>query len=261
MVSELVLLGLVFFAPPDMERVLQQMQGTREDAQTVIRENLAEGNFAYPRTARAIPVEQRAAAVEVLARFVRGYVETDAFLTWYGEYRESRKPQLPDEFRPAAEQRAARIKEGRKGIADLEAQRGQLPVEARPALDQALETLRQDVRQLEQADPAGDAAADRQAREDNADVFREHDEQLAAWGRELPERNPRPLIARRLRQFLDATAGIDYAAVLVKTGDVLLFQNAEYENKDRVWKLGFRAGREATEKARTLATEWLRELE
>jgi hypothetical protein len=46
----------------------------------------------------------------------------------------------------------------------------------------------------------------------------------------------------------------------VVEGDKLLFKNMDYERIDYRFKLGFRAGKAATESARTFAQAWLKEL-
>jgi len=51
---------------------------------------------------------------------------------------------------------------------------------------------------------------------------------------------------------------IDYDAKTTGENRQGQFVNSEYEAKPPLWKMGFRAGREATEAARGFAKEWLR---
>jgi hypothetical protein len=78
---------------------------------------------------------------------------------------------------------------------------------------------------------------------------------------EFPAHNPKPLLARRIKEFLEATEGIDFDAPLVSNGELKLFKNPDYEARPKAWKMGYRAGKQATEKARELARDWLKTLE
>ena len=82
---------------------------------------------------------------------------------------------------------------------------------------------------------------------------------MKAWEQELPA-SPNGLIARRLREFLNETADLDFAARLVRQGDKMKFADPKYEQKSSQWKLCFRAGKDATGAARALAEQWLKEL-
>jgi len=72
--------------------------------------------------------------------------------------------------------------------------------------------------------------------------------------------DPRVALKRALREFVDRTAGIDYAAALKTSSGRKLFVNASFEQKPKEWKQCFRAGKDACEAARTFATNWLAEL-
>lgn len=72
------------------------------------------------------------------------------------------------------------------------------------------------------------------------------------------DKNPDVTLRRRLQQFLDETANIDYDAKT--TGSMDAFVDPANEAKPPLWKMGYRAGREATEAARAFAKEWMEEL-
>jgi hypothetical protein len=75
--------------------------------------------------------------------------------------------------------------------------------------------------------------------------------------------DPRPIFARRLREFLDATADADFTARTISlTGgpDGIEFVEPEHQEKSWIWQLAVLAGPEATAAARTAARAWLEEL-
>jgi seryl-tRNA synthetase len=77
---------------------------------------------------------------------------------------------------------------------------------------------------------------------------------------ELPPKDPKAAIKQALQTVLAATEGVDYAAALGQRESTRYFTNHAYESKPETWKMAFRAGREATEGARTFAKNWLTEL-
>jgi hypothetical protein len=91
-----------------------------------------------------------------------------------------------------------------------------------------------------------------------AEKMAAHDTTAKANANAGLDKDPNVTVRRRLQQFLDETAGIDYDAKT--SGSSHAFVDAGYEAKSPLWKMGFRAGREATEAARAFAKEWMEEL-
>ena len=65
----------------------------------------------------------------------------------------------------------------------------------------------------------------------------------------------------RLQQFLEETAGIDFAAATMLKNGRRVFVKPEYEQKSKNWKMAWRSGREVVEAARTFVLRWISELE
>jgi hypothetical protein len=75
-----------------------------------------------------------------------------------------------------------------------------------------------------------------------------------AWEQQFPE-DPQVLVARRLHEFLDACADVNFdAKVEAETG---MFEEKRYEQQSNEWKLCYRAGREAVTAGRTIASAWV----
>jgi flagellar hook-basal body complex protein FliE len=64
----------------------------------------------------------------------------------------------------------------------------------------------------------------------------------------------------RLQQFLEETKDIDFTAQVVTINGKKYFVSKAYESKGKRWKMGFRAGKEAVETARTLVQQWMNEI-
>ena len=80
---------------------------------------------------------------------------------------------------------------------------------------------------------------------------------LAAFEKRWPA-DPKTLVARRLQEFLDISADVDFDAKLVPAGKLMRFADPRYEEKPPTWKLCFRCGREAVAAAREAAQAWLK---
>jgi hypothetical protein len=73
----------------------------------------------------------------------------------------------------------------------------------------------------------------------------------------FPPKDPKVAIKKALQTLLAATDGIDYAAATEQRETKRYFTNPVYEAKPEAWKMAFRAGREASEGARTYVKDWL----
>lgn len=94
---------------------------------------------------------------------------------------------------------------------------------------------------------------------DQPDAMPYYQEELKSWNEQYPA-DGKALVKQRLREFLEATANVDYSAKLVAKGGKMRFANQAYEEKPGEWKLAYRAGREPSEKARAFVKAWLAEL-
>ncbi|MEO6239503.1 MAG: hypothetical protein ABIQ52_21100 [Vicinamibacterales bacterium] len=186
--------------------------------------------------------------------WLKNYVASPEFATQYAQVRDSHKPRPPqftgtpeDEVRKADEEQKQQAEDSKKAIASL-------PAEQRAQLEESIKAMVAQMNTPEMRKMRLDAVI-----ADRADRTREHQEALANWTRDYPER-PAPLIAKRLREFLAVSADVDFAATLTPRNGKMAFENAAYEQKPAPWKMGYRAGKDATAAARAAAQAWLKEL-
>lgn len=245
---------------PGLEDHLATMKATKAEVQEFVQSGIAYGTFSYPSACAAIPAAKRAAVVRAVGEFARSFTKTGTFLEWYASYREERKPRAPETTPLMAEGRAQQIKELKASIAEQEKAQAAAPADQKGIYRDVIASFRQMLKELEKPDPAQDAELDAHIGQANAEATKKHQAELAAWEKEYPAGNPKPLLKRRIKEFLDATATVDFSAKLVKKDDSMVFANPAYENKNGDWKTAFRAGKEATEAARAVAQQWLKEL-
>ncbi|MBK7260138.1 MAG: hypothetical protein IPI01_20510 [Ignavibacteriae bacterium] len=255
------LLLVPFFAvSPGIDEHLAAMKTTKNAVQDFVQSGIAYGSFSYPSACAAIPMAKRAGVVRAVGEFARSFTKTQAFLQWYASYREEKKPSAPEATPAMAESRAKQLADLKASIAEQEKAQANAPADQKGIFRDVIAALRQMVKELEKPDPAQDAQMDAYIKEANAEGAKHYKEKLAAWEKEYPAGDPKPLLKLRLREFLDATGNVDFGAKLVKKGDALVFVNPAYENKESSWKTAYRAGKEATEAARAIAQQWLKEL-
>lgn len=122
-----------------------------------------------------------------------------------------------------------------------------------PQFDKAYQEFRNDYKPEE---PGTEGSA-----EDLQYAREQYKEAVAEWKKEYPATG-KDMVRRRLREFLNESADVDYNAKLVRREGKMRFVNAKYEDeKSGEWKVCYRAGKEPVERARAFAKAWLAELE
>jgi hypothetical protein len=207
---------------------------------------------------KALPGAARADVVRAGLAWIKAYVARAEFQEAYRRLREGEKPAAPEPRIGADDQIRKMRADTEKSIAEMKKNMAAMDAGTRKQMEAVIQQLRAQMAQLESPQQKemmrqGTALAAEGDR-------KRHEEELREWERDLPA-DPRLLVARRIREFLAASADVDYAARLAPRGDKMVFASEAYEKKPAEWKLCFRAGREATEAARSFARAWLAELE
>jgi hypothetical protein len=231
-------------------------QAAREAVDTVV--NSGVFNPGLPaRAFKMLPPAARGEVATAGVAWLKAYAATPEFKQQYARIRDTHKPAPPeftgtpeDELKKAADEQKRQMEDSKKAIAAL-------PPEQRKALEEALQGSAAVIAQM-------DTPEMRKMRLDGIKAIRaerttQYQRELANWQRDYPE-NPNPVIAKRLREFLALSEGVDFdAATKVQNGRTV-FVNPAYEAKPSQWRMCYRAGREATTAARTAVQAWLKEL-
>jgi hypothetical protein len=251
-----VLAVLITVPVAAQENVVAQLGLTADAVKEAIGTLLTAGIFNPGLPARAFKALSPTARGQVAAagvQWLKAYASSPDFKRQYMELRNARKPEAQaydttpeQELQKALEEQKAQLEQARKSIA-------MLPPEQRKAMEESLARA-----------GAMDTPEMRKMRLDGIKAERaqrttQYQQELANWTKDYPE-NPNPLIAKRLREFLDLSAGVDFAAQLKSQNGRMVFENPAYESKGAQWKMCFRAGREATTAARAAVQAWLKEL-
>jgi hypothetical protein len=240
--------------------VLSQLGITPAAAKEAVSSVLTSGvyNPGLPAGAfRLMPAAARGEAAAAGVAWLKSYVASAEFKQQYAEMRTMHKPEPPefggtaeDELKKADEEVKQQQEESKKAIAAL-------PAEQRAQVEEAMKAAQASIAQASTPEM-------RKLRLDGIKAERagrttQYQQELATWTRNWPE-NAAPVIAKRLREFLAASADVDFAATLTPRNGKMVFANPDYEQKPGQWKLCYRAGREATGAARAAVQAWLKEL-
>jgi hypothetical protein len=243
------------------DEIWKELGLSRQDANHGISTSFMQGHFYYysAKNAKNIAVGNRAAVVKELGAYAKEYVNSDAFKKEYMQERESRKPAAPKPAKTMDEVRKEQVETMQTAIKNIEPLLKMDNPEIRKGAKEGLEQFQKQLKDLE--NPNSElvkmlADGERLTFENNTANYKEN---MAKWERDYPA-NQLLLVKRRLQQFLDVTANVDYNAELKEQYGKKRFVNPSYESKGREWKQAFRAGKDATEAARAFAQEWIKEI-
>jgi len=205
-----------------------------------------------------LPPAARAAAATGLFAWAKAYVNSPAFKVAYDGYRRDRIPQarqhalsVDEAVKQETDQLLAGMEQMRQGISGL------------PPADQTkvLEKLKEAQAMLTNPDII---KARRAALEAERERESGGDAELARTVEEEMPADPQRLFARRLREFLDVTADVNFSARTINlTGgtDGLEFVDRADRQRHFMWQESALVGPEATAAARTAAQAWLNEID
>jgi hypothetical protein len=212
------------------------------------------GNRAFLK----LPPAARGPAATALFAWAKAYVNSPAFNASYASYRKGRIPT----GRQYALSVDAKVK---KDIADQLAgfEQMRLAAEKMPPKDRDL--IMEQVKQA-LANLTNPAFADKLRAQLTAEraAERVQEEKLAEEVEAATPADPRPLFARRLREFLNATADVNFSARTISlTGgpDGIEFKDKADRARPWMWQAAAIVGPEATMAAREAAQAWLKEIE
>jgi hypothetical protein len=197
---------------------------------------------------------QRAQVAAAGVAWLKAYTGTADFKQEYAKIRQNRKPEAPT-FQGTPEEEVSRASADQtKQMADSKKMLESLPPDQRQQIEAAMKAA-QDMMK------AQDTPETRKMRVDGIKRSRDgqmqtYQQDLAKWQIEFPE-DSKPVVVRRLKEFLTLSGDVDFTAKLAPQGQ---FQNPAYESKPDQWKMCYRAGKDATTAARAAVQTWLKEL-
>jgi predicted transcriptional regulator len=247
-----------------LEDIFKQLKITEEDAREYVWSNCSYGNYYYPspKELKSLPESERPAIVKLIGAFAKEYSSSDVFAAKYKEYRESSKPQPPQNMQSADELRVSQKAQLTESIKAMEASLKNFPADQQKDLQSAIDEMKKQLENMDKPDSPLNSEEFAQGVEQNNEAqMEDYKQRLAQWEAEYPD-NPKAMIIRWLKGFLSESATVDFnAATKENSYGRKIFVNPDYESKSQLWKLCFRAGKKTVEAGRAFASEWLKEIE
>ncbi|QNA45088.1 hypothetical protein [Lacibacter sediminis] len=239
---------------------LKQLGLTKPGAEEKIRQGILGGSLdTYGiKGIKNIATGNRAAVASDILSYTKKYVSTADFIKNYNEMRDYYKPkfqklQTPDEMRAEA------VANQKKSIAQIEESIKKADASTKPIFENVLITAKEDLKKIEDPNSKHNAAYAKNYEQAVKQNQQNYDRQIADWEAKYPS-NHLLYVKKRLQEFLNETADIDFEAELITKNGKKYFVNRAYESKGNRWKMAFRAGQDVVTTARTFVEKWMSEI-
>ncbi len=206
-----------------------------------------------------IPVAARGPVTTALVGWIKAHVNSPAFATAYERIRTEEKPQTRQYARTIDEEMKQLLDENLAGLENARQAAASMSAADREKLLASLKDMEAKMRspELQKAQRAALEA-------DRAQGATGEGESVKRWQENFPA-DPQVLVARRLREFLDATADVDFAKrnrPVISLGGAMqgYWVDPAFNSEPWQWQHAFVAGNEATTAARAAAEAWLKEI-
>jgi len=213
------------------------------------------------RNAKNIAIGNRAAVAKDLLVYSKSYLSSTAFKAEYEQLRADSKPAEPEKktVRSKEEIRNEKIKETEDALKKLEASMKDMTEDMKKIMKPSLELYQQQIKDYK--DPKNEmigyyVMAEKYEVEKQQ---KDYEENYKKWEENYPV-NVNELIKKRLKQYIDLSATVDFNAALIEKNRKMVFVKPAYEAKPADWKMIFRAGKEVNEVTKTFVQQWLNEL-
>lgn len=261
-----VFMGIILFNHSifSIENVMARLGIGDDSARDYIWYSLRDRTLSYPNIPQLKQIErgERAVIVDLIGSFAKAYTESDDFAKRYGNYREQMKPSPPDPPQSMEDLKREHRESLENSIKETEEGMKSLSSELQESMRQMVDMLKEQLKQVDDpANPMFSKEMDEMQKQGYQMQLQQHSAELIEWEQKYPE-DPGKMLRARLEEFLQVSQGIDFEAELKPSedGNKMVFVKPEYEKKPASWKLGYRAGREAVESARSFAEKWLADL-
>ena len=199
----------------------------------------------------------RVAMVNFALNLARTFAETDDFKRRYADHRDANGPDpLGDE--PSVDAILAKQRAGfEEQVLAMRKLFDQITPEQRATLEAGWKDMRAQLTEMETGPRR--AELEKALRQQRVAEERERAQAMQQLEAVWPA-DHRALIANRLRHFLEVSKDVAYDAKLIEKDGKKVFADPALEARPGEWKMCFRAGKPATEAARTFAQKWLNDL-
>ena len=244
--------------------LLQTLKLSEDNAKNTIFSDITSSSFYLPgiKELKSIASGERASQVDIVGKYVKDFTVTEEFKNRYNEYRETRKPSPPEKPKTSAELKKEYKENIQKSLEEIKVSKAQTPADQQAMFDETIKMLEEQLKELDNPNnPMFSPEMDSYSEMAYQQQMEQHKKDISEWETKYPENNPKPLIKTWLESFLEQSKDVDYnAQTAIDEKGRTLFVKQEYQYKNNMWKLFYRAGKETTEAGRKFAQAWINEL-
>jgi hypothetical protein len=243
--------------------LLQTLKLSEDNAKNTIFSDISSKSFYLPgiKELKSIALNDRAAQVDIIGKYAKDFTATEDFKKRYNEYRESRKPSPPEKPKTSAELKKEYKESIQKSLEEMKAAKSQAPADQKAMYEETIKMFEDQLKEIDNPDnPMFSPEMDKYSQMGYDMQMEQHKKDIAEWEVKYPVNNPKTLIKTWLESFLEQSKDVDFGAQTAIDKNRTLFVKQEYERKNSMWKLCYRAGKETTEAGRKFAQSWLGEL-
>jgi hypothetical protein len=207
-----------------------------------------------------LPPSARAEAATGLFAWAKTYVNSPAFKSSYDGHRKDRISAEPKYAMPVEDTLKKEMDETRAGI---EIMKKNLAASGLPPVEQQKILAAWDEAQAKANAPEFVASRQKLLAAEREEARANHARYMAEIEHQTPT-DPQKLFARRLREFLDLTADVNFSSKTISlTGgpDGIEFLDKADRERHWIWQEAVIVGPEATAAARAAAQTWLKEIQ
>jgi hypothetical protein len=262
--TAIALLSLVLFSfsfkQQFADEFLKQLGINKTTAESKMNSGFLWGSFDEYGLSKAknIAIGNRAAIVKDVMSYAKKYTVSNAFVKQYNEMRLKEKP-AASTLKTPEEMQKEMIAEAKKNVTEAETNLKKADASLKSVFETVLKEARKQQADAENPNNKMIASYRKNYERGVKDADAGNKRLMDEWEAKYPT-NHMLYVKIRLQQFLEETKDIDFTAQVVTKNGKKYFVSKAYESKGKRWKMGFRAGKEAVETARTLVQQWMNEI-
>ncbi len=242
------------------DEFLKQLGISKTEADKKIMNSMLLGSFdVYGiKNVRNIAIGNRSGLAKNLLTYTKKHVNSAAFINAYKQLKDANKP-TENTVKTPEQMQAENIEYYKKGVLQMEETIKKADEKFKNIFQKSLDDGKK--RLVEAENPNNKIYVNYRKNYDQAlkDCKAGNERLLADWENEYPT-NHMLFVKKRLQQFLNETADIDFTAETTLKNGKNIFLKREYESKGNRWKMGYRAGKDVVETSRNFVQEWMNEI-
>ncbi len=261
-----LILGFVFghIIDDKMKKLLSQLDYSEDNAKSNLFSDISGPSFYLPsfKLFKSMSSGDRVSVVETVGKYTKEFTASSDFIKRYNDYRETKKPDAPEKPKSADELKKEQKENIKKAIENMEKTKKQMPADQQASFDETIKSFKEQLKEVDNPDnPMYSKDMENMMQQGYQQQLADYNKEVDEWNKEYPENNPKPMIKKWLQNFLDNTKDINFKAeTAADTNGKEIFVKTEFERKDNLWKMCYRAGKAPVEAARKFAQNWLKEL-